>query len=134
MEKSEHFFQQPNLLCMFQVFVYFIKHHGNFSHLACAMQCSVGSKSLRPHGLQPTRLLCLWNFPGKNTGVACHFLLQEIIPTQGLNLCLLHLRHWQDSLALSHLGSPHICLPLCRFLSIFKLVISLGNESSLQTQ
>ena len=32
--------------------------------------------SLRPHGLQPTRLLCPWDFPGKNTGVGCHFLLQ----------------------------------------------------------
>ena len=31
---------------------------------------------LRPHGLQPTRFLCPWNFPGKNTGVGCHFLLQ----------------------------------------------------------
>ena len=30
----------------------------------------------RPHGLQPTRLLCSWNFPVKNTGVVCHFLLQ----------------------------------------------------------
>ena len=30
--------------------------------------------------------LCLWKFPGKNTGVGCHFLLQGIFPTQGLNL------------------------------------------------
>ena len=30
------------------------------------------------------RLFCPWVFPGKNTGVGCHFLLQEIIPTQGL--------------------------------------------------
>ena len=37
---------------------------------------SVVSDSLQPQGLQPTRLLCLWNFPGKNTGVGCHFLLQ----------------------------------------------------------
>ena len=35
------------------------------------------------------RLLCLWSFPGKNTGVGCHVLLQGIFPTQGLNLCLL---------------------------------------------
>ena len=41
--------------------------------------------SLRPHGLY-TRLLRPWDFPGKNTGVGCHFLLQEICPTQGLNL------------------------------------------------
>ena len=30
---------------------------------------------LRPHGLQPARLLCSWNFPSKNTGMGCHFLL-----------------------------------------------------------
>ena len=34
-------------------------------------------------------LLCLCGFPGKNTGVGCHFLLQGIFPTQGLNLSLL---------------------------------------------
>ena len=37
----------------------------------------------------PTRLLCPWTFPGKNTGVGSHFLLQEIFPTEGLNLHLL---------------------------------------------
>ena len=31
----------------------------------------------RPHGLQPTRLLCPWDFPGRRTGVGCHCLLQE---------------------------------------------------------
>ena len=68
--------------------------------------CSVVSDSLRPHGLQLTRLLCPWNSPGKNTGVACHFLLQGIFPTQGLNSCLWHLMHWQaDSLPLCHLRS-----------------------------
>ena len=41
--------------------------------------------TLRPHGLQPTRLLRPWDFPGKNTGVGCYFLLQEIFPTQGSN-------------------------------------------------
>ena len=50
---------------------------------------SVVSDSLRPHGLQPTRLFRLWDSPGKNTGVGCHFLLQGIFPTQGLNLGLL---------------------------------------------
>ena len=59
---------------------------------------------LQPHGLSPTRLLCPWNFPGKNMGVGCYFLLQGIFPTQGSNPCLLH---WQaDSVPLSHLGSP----------------------------
>jgi len=32
--------------------------------------------SLQPHGLQPTRFLCPWDFPGKNAGVGCHFLLR----------------------------------------------------------
>ena len=36
------------------------------------------SDSLRPHGLQPTRLLCPWDFPGKSTGVGCHRLLQTV--------------------------------------------------------
>ena len=34
------------------------------------------SDSVRPHRRQPTRLLCLWDSPGKNIGVGCHFLLQ----------------------------------------------------------
>ena len=38
--------------------------------------CSVVSESSRPHGLQPTRLLRPWDFPGKSTGVGCHCLLQ----------------------------------------------------------
>ena len=36
----------------------------------------VVSDPQRPHGLQPTRLLCTWDFPGKSTGVGCHCLLQ----------------------------------------------------------
>ena len=61
---------------------------------------------LQPHGLYATRLLCPWNFPGKNTGVGSHFLLQGTFPPLGLNLYLLHLLHWQvDSLPLSHLRS-----------------------------
>ena len=48
--------------------------------------------------------MCPWDSPGENTGGDCHFLLQGIFPTQGLNL---HLLHWQESaLPLSHVGSP----------------------------
>ena len=49
----------------------------------CVFNCSVVFYSLRPHGLQPARLLCPWDFPGKDTGVSCHCLLQGIFPTQG---------------------------------------------------
>ena len=38
---------------------------------------SVMSDSQRPHGLQPTRLLRPWDFPGKGTGVGCHCLLRR---------------------------------------------------------
>ena len=41
--------------------------------------------TLLPHGLQPTRLLCPWDSPGKNTGVGCRALLQGIVPARGSN-------------------------------------------------
>ena len=76
------------------------------------------SDSLRPHGLWPTRLLCPWNSPGKNTGVGCHSLLQGICSTQGSNLgfppCRQILYH------LSHLGNSireWLCLNILEFLT-----------------
>ena len=41
-----------------------------------------------PQTLVPSGLLCLWGFPGKSTSMDCHFLIQEIFPTQGLNSSL----------------------------------------------
>ena len=54
----------------------------------CVCVCvshSVVSNSLQPHDLCPTRLLCPWDSPGKNTGVDYISLLQGIFLTQGLN-------------------------------------------------
>ena len=50
--------------------------------------CSVAQSHLilYPHGLQPARILCTWDFSGENTGVGCCFLLLGIFLTQGLNL------------------------------------------------
>ena len=52
------------------------------------------SDSSRPHGLQPTRLLHPWDFPGKNSGVGCHFLLHvralvgdNFVPQQSQGMC-----------------------------------------------
>ena len=45
---------------------------------------SVVSDSLRPHGLQPTRLLHPWDFPGKTTGVGCHCLNIHEMPATSL--------------------------------------------------
>ena len=66
----------------------------------CVHACSVAL-------CDPTRLFCPWDFPGKNTEVGYHFLLQGIFPTQVLNthlLCLLHCR--QILYLLRHWGSP----------------------------
>ena len=57
--------------------------------------------------MDPTRLLCPWDSPGKNTGVGCHSLLQGIFQTQGSNPSLPHCR--QILYHLSHQGRP--CLP-----------------------
>ena len=66
-----------------------------------------------PHGLESISLLCPWDYPSKNTGVDCHFLLQGIFPTQGSNLHLLHRLHWQAVLYHQcHLGSP-MCVCVC---------------------
>ena len=57
----------------------------------CAVfSCSILSDSLQPHGLQPARLLCSLDSPGKNNGASCHALLQGIFLTQELNPGLLH--------------------------------------------
>ena len=63
---------------------------------------SVVSDSVRPHRRQPTRLLCLWDSPGKNTGVGSHSFLQGIFLTQGSKSGLLHCR--QILYHLSHQG------------------------------
>ena len=83
-----------------QIVWQFLKNLKQNYHM-CVLSCSVVSNSLQLHGLYPARLLCPWDFPGKNTGVGCHSLLQGIFLTQGLNLHLLCLLHWQaDSLPL----------------------------------
>ena len=85
--------------------------------------CSVASSvfdSATPWTVAP-RVLCPWDSPGKNTGVRGHALLQGIFQTQGSNLCLLSLLHWQvGSLSLvsprkpfkSGQGEPTIWLQL----------------------
>ena len=66
------------------------------------------SDSLWLHGLNPARLLCPWDSPGKNIGVGCHFLLQGIFPIQGMNPGLPCCR--QIFYCMRHQGSPGIRL------------------------
>ena len=63
------------------------------------------------HRLQPTKFLCAWNSPGKNTGMGGHSLFQGIFLTQGSNLSLLH--HRKILYPLSHRGSPKCALNQC---------------------
>ena len=79
---------------------------GQTRALLLLFSCWVMSDSLQPHGLQPARLLCLWDFPSKNTGLGCSSLLQGILPIQILILCLLlgrqTLYFWATWEALTH--------------------------------
>ena len=65
-------------------------------YYGCVLSGSVMSDSWQPRGLTVACQVPLsMDFPGKNTEVGCSFLLQEIFLTQGSNLCLLSLLHWQ---------------------------------------
>jgi len=66
---------------------------------SCPILCDPMDCSL-PGSEEP---LSPWNFPGKSTGVGCHFLLQGIFPTQGSNPGLEYCR--QMLYHLSHQGS-----------------------------
>ena len=78
----------------------------------CVCMLSQSCPTLCDPRLYPTSLLCPWDFPGKHTGVGCHFLFQGIFPTQGSNLCLLYLLYWQVASLPSELpGKPPECKP-----------------------
>ena len=72
--------------------------------LVCLLAHSVVSDSAAPWTVAH-RLLCPYNFSGKNTGGSCHFFLQWIFLIQGSKPCLLYLLHWQvGSLSLAPPG------------------------------
>ena len=82
-----------SIYCKWYCFFNYINNTKFKSKLCC---CYCFSHSAMPHalgchGLWPSGLLCPMDFPGKNTGMGCHFLLQRIFLTQVLNLHL----HWQ---------------------------------------
>ena len=86
-----------------------------FSYYSESVSCSVMSDSLQPEGMYPSRLLCLWNSPGKNPGVGSPYLLQDIFPTQGSNLGVLHFR-W-ILYCLSYQGSPLLRMRPIKYLN-----------------
>ena len=64
--------------------------------ISCFVHAKLLQYCLTLQFYEPTRLLCTWDSPGKNTEVGCHFLLQGILPTWGLNqhLCVSHVGRW----------------------------------------
>ena len=75
--------------------------------------------------------LCPWDFPGKNTGVGCHYLLQGIFPTQGFKPHLLSLLHWQaDSLPSEPPGKSMKLLSCLLFLNSFNRFFGLQQVDS----
>ena len=80
-----------------------------FFFLWLCYSCKVWAHPLwSPSSVQLRSLLCPWDSPGKNTGVGCHPLLQEILPIQGLNPHLLQCRRILYSL--SPTGRPCLLL------------------------
>ena len=78
-----------------------------FSEICMSACVLIQDRLFATYGLWPARLFCPWDSPGKNTEVGCHTLLQGIFSTQGSNLHLLCLLHWQaGSLPLASLGKP----------------------------
>ena len=82
--------------CMTSVVTFWLFKKLYFHKLAAASAKVLPScLTLRPYGLSPARLLCPWGSLGKSTGMSCHSLLQGTVLTQGSNLRLFCLLHWQ---------------------------------------
>jgi len=91
--------------------------------------CSVMSDSSRPHGLQPTRLLRPWDFPGKSTGVGCRCLLRPLVLLPHNFWPYLQLQ-WQPDMAWSIrkilTGQNTVSLEIS-FMSVFCSVVALSH-------
>ena len=94
----------------------------------CCLVAKLCLTFLRPYGLYLTRLLCP-DFPGKNTGMGCHFLLQDIFLTQGLNCisCIGRqiLYHWATREACDK------CYDLWNWSFLIAALLTFGMDSSL---
>ena len=87
----------------------YVKNLRTMSNTQESESSSMVSNSLQTYGLQPARLLCLLESPGKIIGVGSHTLLQGFFLTQELNPCLLCLLLWQvGSLLLVLPGKPNL--------------------------
>ena len=103
----------PSFVSVFTLFIdtRTLNHYHKCTTLCNPMDCS-----------PPGPAHCPWDFPGRNTGVSCYFLLQVIFLTQRSNPSL---PHWQvDSLpSLSNQGNPFIKANSKYLLNVYILVI-----------
>ena len=94
------------ILCVFWLFIqqnYFEIYPCSCMY-ECMLGCSVVFDSLQPHGRQPTRLLCPWDFGRQEYWSSLPFPTSGDLPDPEINPCFLHQQ--ADSLPLSRLGSP----------------------------
>ena len=110
----------PRGMCLFSNSCYV----AYYCHREVKVLVTQSCLTLQPHGLQPTRLLCPWDSPGKNTGEGSHSLLQGIFLAQESNRGLLHCR--QILYYLSHQGNSAIIL-LNRYQLCFSPLYSITN-------
>ena len=86
---------------------------------------SVVSDSSRPHGLQPTRLLHPWDFPGKSPGVGCHRLL-HLLKEAEFTYTIWNSSHKEDLYLLLYLIYAIISISMnsCIFILYFWVLIN----------
>jgi len=101
----------------------------------CCLVLSDMSDSVWAYGLQPARLLWIWDSPGKNTGVCCHVILQGTSLTQGSNPGLLNFRQilycWATRKAFSEFSCCSVtqsCLTLCDLMNCSTLVFPVHHH------
>ena len=95
--------------------------------------CSVVSDSQRPHGLQPTRLLCPWDPPGKSTGVGCHSEFQNSLGYCCISFAVTGVP-WSEALLCGPPPSTEGCFGRCivqgKHIHLERVVISYARASS----
>ena len=116
--------------------IYFLAHV-SLTKASAAAAAAAAAKSLQSclalcdlRDGRPTRLLCPWDSPGKNTGVHCHFLLQGILPTQRLNSGLPHCG--QILYQLSHKGSPWYGVRKCSNFILLHVAVQFSQHHLLK--
>ena len=103
-KKAEEKYNLTKLMNIFEKLWNYVSRY-NPEICMCAKLLQLCSTLCDP--MEPTRFLCPWDSPGKNTGAGCHALLQGNLPDLGLNPCLFHLLHWQAGSLLVPPGKPN---------------------------